>query len=139
MCGGCSWMLLFHPGSWPGGQVEECPSTEWSVRPDQSRAQASRLRPGRWPELLAPLRSRNPPHISRARPYGHIAALHSEGRGADGRERYKRTTEAEEEEKEQEFNSTRIQGKCPCMSHLHCCLLITHITTVTFNSTRCIK
>lgn len=77
--------------AWPGGQVENCPSTEWSVRPDQSRTHASRLRPGRWPELLAPIRIRNPQHISRARPYGQTAALHSKGREADRRERKERT------------------------------------------------
>lgn len=59
-CVCCSWTLLFPPDSWPCGQVEECPSAEWwSVRPERSR-----LRPGRWPELLAPIRTRDPPHIS---------------------------------------------------------------------------
>lgn len=65
------WMLLFHPDSGPGGQVEECPSAGWSVRPDRSPTQASGFRPGRWPELLAPIRTRDPPHFSRALPYGH--------------------------------------------------------------------
>lgn len=71
--------------------MEECPSTEWSVRPDQSQTHASRLRPGRWPELLAPITTRKPPRISRARPYGQTAALHSKGRGADGHEGKERT------------------------------------------------
>lgn len=73
----CCWILLFHPGSWPGGQVEECPSTEWSVKPDWGRTHVSRLRPGRWPKLLAPIRTGNSP--CRARPYRKPAELHSKG------------------------------------------------------------
>lgn len=45
----------------------------------------SRVRPGRWPELLAPIRTRDPPRFSRARPYGQTAAMH------ERRERKERT------------------------------------------------
>lgn len=52
------------------GQLEK-----WTSVLQQSGQQAgpdsvSRLRPGRWPQLLAPIRSRKPPCICRAGAYG---------------------------------------------------------------------
>lgn len=59
------------------GQVDKwttCTSTHWSVRAEH------RLRPGRWPKLLAAIRIRNPSHLLRAGPYGPSAGQHSEDR-----------------------------------------------------------
>lgn len=83
----CCWILLFHPGSWPGGQVEECPSTEWSVKPDWRRTHVSRLRPGRWPKLLAPIRTGNSP--CRARPYRKTCRAALKGQSDTERKRTK--------------------------------------------------
>lgn len=60
----------------------ECPSTEWSARPDRRRAHVIRLQPGRWPKLLALIRSGSPPHG--AGPYQRSAELLSLGKCARG-------------------------------------------------------
>lgn len=55
------------------------------------------LEPGRWPKLLAPIRTRNPP--CRAGPYQRSAELLSTGSRAPGvREDKQKATEEEEEE-----------------------------------------
>lgn len=57
------------------------------ARPELNTSKQTQPRPGRWPKLLAPVRTRNPPRISRAKPYRQTAALHSKGRGTDRQQR----------------------------------------------------
>lgn len=91
------------------GQVDKWRSVlQLSGQRGQTRAQhMSGLRPGRWPELLAPIRSRNPPRISRARPYGRTNcgdALEgqTDAKGRRGRTDYRGEGEG--------FKSTRTRG-----------------------------
>lgn len=57
------------------------------ARPELNTSEQTQPRPGRWPKLLAPVRTRNPLRISRAKPYRQTAALHSKGRGTDRQQR----------------------------------------------------